>query len=272
MAEALQLALDFSAGEPPAQALPVWRHRAADRTLSLSRLVVAYVLRRGRRRSIGMTAHEDGLVVSAPRWTPLREVEHTLLTHEAWLWRQWQNQQQRAAAAQALVAWHHGGSVPWRGEVARLCLGAQAQAERVWLERASGDTDVPWTMHVACPIHATVQQVRDTVQAWLKQQCLALVQQSVTQHAPLLGVQCRGLRLSSARGHWGLASADGRLAINWRLIYAPPEWLDYVVVHELAHLREMNHSPQFWALVQGVMPNCLALRRALRQWVPPPDH
>ncbi|MGA1160171.1 MAG: hypothetical protein ACO3UO_04005, partial [Burkholderiaceae bacterium] len=61
MAEALQLALAFSAGEPPAQALPVWRHRAADRTLSLSRLVVAYVLRRGRRRSIGMTAHEDGL-------------------------------------------------------------------------------------------------------------------------------------------------------------------------------------------------------------------
>jgi predicted metal-dependent hydrolase len=272
MVEAMQLALDFAAAQPQPQALPVWRHRAADRTLSLPRLVVAYVLRRGRRRSIGLTAHEDGLVVSAPRWTTLREVEHTLQAHEAWLWQQWQAQQRRAAAAQAQVAWYHGGSVPWRGQAARLQLGgAAAPGQLAWLQPLPQGSEPAWQLHVALPVHATEQQVRDTVQAWLKQQCLTLVQQSVARYAPLLGVHCQGLRLSSARSHWGLASADGRLALNWRLIYAPAHWLDYVVVHELAHLREMNHSPQFWALVQSVVPNCMAVRHALRQWVPPAD-
>jgi len=88
----------------------------------------------------------------------------------------------------------------------------------------------------------------------------------VAHFAPLLEVQPRALRLSSARTRWGSASTRGTIALNWRLAFVPTPLLDYVVVHELAHLREMHHGPAFWALVAHVLPNYAERRAALRQY------
>jgi len=73
------------------------------------------------------------------------------------------------------------------------------------------------------------------------------------------------LALSSARTRWGSCSAQGGIRLNWRLIHLPPAIVDYVVVHELAHLRHMNHGPRFWALVESVCPEYRALRAELRR-------
>ena len=81
--------------------------------------------------------------------------------------------------------------------------------------------------------------------------------------APLLGVQWRSLRLSSAQTRWGTAKSDGSIRLNWRLLHHRPAVIDYVVAHELAHLRVMNHSPDFWRTVATVVPNHAALRRTL---------
>jgi predicted metal-dependent hydrolase len=77
-------------------------------------------------------------------------------------------------------------------------------------------------------------------------------------------VRWQRLSLSSAQTRWGSASGAGWIRLNWRLIHLPLPVIDYVVVHELAHLREMNHSPRFWALVEAVLPDCAARRAALR--------
>ncbi|WP_236640400.1 M48 family metallopeptidase [Tepidimonas charontis] len=87
----------------------------------------------------------------------------------------------------------------------------------------------------------------------------------VAHFAPLLGVQPRALRLSSARTRWGSASSRGTIALNWRLAFVPAPLADYVVVHELAHLREMHHGPAFWALVAQVLPDYAERRAALRR-------
>ena len=63
------------------------------------------------------------------------------------------------------------------------------------------------------------------------------------------------MRLSNARSRWGSCHASGRISLNWRLIHMPRHLIDYVVVHELAHLREMNHSPRFWKLLERLCPN-----------------
>ena len=83
--------------------------------------------------------------------------------------------------------------------------------------------------------------------------------------SPLLGVRYEKLRLSSAGTRWGSASADGTIRLNWRLIHLKLEMVDYVVVHELSHLRHMDHSPQFWGVVASVMPDHMARRRALKR-------
>jgi len=80
----------------------------------------------------------------------------------------------------------------------------------------------------------------------------------------LLAVVPPPLSLSAARTRWGSCSTRSGIRLNWRLLHFPLPVIDYVVVHELAHLREMNHSPRFWAIVSGVCPNWQALRVELR--------
>lgn len=105
----------------------------------------------------------------------------------------------------------------------------------------------------------------------MQQQAQAVFTERMNHYAPLLGVHWRTLSLSQANTRWGSASSNGTIRLHWRLVQMPPEVLDYVVVHELAHLREMNHSARFWALVEQILPDYkqrqLQLKRtALAPW------
>jgi hypothetical protein len=84
--------------------------------------------------------------------------------------------------------------------------------------------------------------------------------------APLLRVEFARIRIAGQRTRWGSCSSRGTLSFNWRLALAPPEVLDYVVVHELCHLREANHSPRFWALVDAARPDWRVQRAWLREF------
>jgi hypothetical protein len=90
-------------------------------------------------------------------------------------------------------------------------------------------------------------------------------EQRAAHFARVLDVRVHSIRLSNARTRWGTCHPDGRVRLNWRLIQAPPALVDYVVVHELAHLREPNHSPRFWTWVAGVLPDYKERRQALRR-------
>ena len=81
---------------------------------------------------------------------------------------------------------------------------------------------------------------------------------------PQLDVQWRKLSLSSAATRWGSASVSGAIRLNWKLLHFSLPVIDYVVVHELSHLRVMDHSPRFWAVVGGAIPDYAALRRQLK--------
>ena len=90
---------------------------------------------------------------------------------------------------------------------------------------------------------------------WLKEQAKADLHDCVGVHAANLGVRPTGMSLRDQSSRWGSCSSRGRLNFNWRLIMAPPFVLDYVAAHEVAHMREMNHSPAFWAEVERTLPD-----------------
>lgn len=93
----------------------------------------------------------------------------------------------------------------------------------------------------------------------------ALFHARAAHFAPRLGVTFGRVRVKDQRSLWGSCSRDGNLNFNWRLTLAPPDVLDYVVVHELAHRLEMNHSRRFWAHVETLAPDHRAHRRWLRK-------
>ena len=107
---------------------------------------------------------------------------------------------------------------------------------------------------------STTGQIQHLVMQWYQERALEWFAARMDHFAPLVGVEYRALRLSNARTRWGSARSDGAIALNWRLLHYAPPVIDYVVVHELAHLRHMNHSAQFWATVAQVLPD-YALRR-----------
>lgn len=274
----LQFVLDFfTGGDPVAAASPLasahsapdqtpaapsdqggFTHAAANRHAQLQGVTVSYRFERSRRRSIGFSVGPEGLVVRAPSWVPLRDVDLAVQEKAAWILAKLQQFRERQAAhVRQAVAWVDGAELPYLGRTVRLCVVDRG----AHMPLTVADDQV----HLHLPPHPSDTQVREAAESWFKKKARPLFEARLSHYAPQLGVQWQRLSLSSARTRWGSAGIDGHIRLNWRLIHLPLTQIDYVVVHELAHLREMNHSPRFWDVVGQVMPDFRERRQQLRQ-------
>ena len=98
------------------------------------------------------------------------------------------------------------------------------------------------------------------VASWLKREAKRDIDAAVARHSHALGRRATGIRIADPKSRWGSCSPDGVLTFSWRLVLAPPHVLDYLAAHEVAHLKEMNHGPRFWALVERLDPQHLSAR------------
>lgn len=259
-------------------------HPRATRQTRLGEVPVAYEFRRGKRRTIGMAVGTEGLTVSAPRWVPLHEVEAALQEKAAWIVRkleEMQTRQQRLEAAR--IDWQAGAVLPWLGQPLTLALDADASPDKpgrksarrainatLEIDHTTASPDQPrQVLRLNLPEDTAAPQIRNAVHAWLLREARVLFMQRLDHFAPLLNVQWRKLALSNARTRWGSASSDGRIHLNWRLMHFRLEVIDYVVAHELSHLRVMDHSPRFWETVRSVVPDYEKWRDELRDAVLP---
>jgi len=247
-----------------------FRHPQADREIRLEHHVVAYALKRARRRSIGFVVGAEGLSVNAPKWVGLADIETALREKAAWILRKLREQRERAQRQlEAKVDWRDGTRIPFLGDTVQVRIDERATGAVLH----TGDTLAlprpPLTLHVGLPASATPAQIRDVVQSWLQRQARRVFLERCDLYARQLNVRCTRLSLSSAQTRWGSASADGSIRLNWRLIHFAIPTIDYVVTHELAHLREMNHSPRFWDVVRSVLPDYEASRAQLKTQVLP---
>lgn len=221
---------------------------------------VVYRLERARRRSIGFVVGADGLTVRAPAWVSLGAIEDALQEKSGWVVRKLAEMQARARQQQAArIDWRDGAELPWLGGALRLRLRDAPGAALL----AGGE------LHLGLGAAPTPDALRRAVHAWWLRQARAHFGARLAHFALLLGVRWQRLQLSNAATRWGSASASGTIRLNWHLMHYREAVIDYVVAHELAHLREMNHSPRFWRIVEGVVPEHLALRRELREQVVP---
>ena len=266
----------FSTPEPTAVPLSsvlapaVFRHPQAGREIRLQEHMVAYALKRVRRRTIGFIVGPEGLSVNAPRWVGIAEIEAGLREKGAWILRKLREHQERTQRlTEAKVDWRDGTTIPFLGETVIVVLDSRATGA-VLNTAAQALPGVPrLTLHVGLPQHAAPEQIRDAVQSWLQRQARRVFEERIRHYAEQLGVTCTRLSLSSAQTRWGSASADGSIRLNWRLIHFAMPSIDYVVAHELAHLRHMDHSPRFWDVVRSVLPDFETTREQLGDGVVP---
>jgi predicted metal-dependent hydrolase len=246
----------------PAGAGQTWGHASANRQALLQGVDVPYRFERSRRRSIGFTVGPEGLVVRAPSWVPLREIDAAVLAKADWILSKLRLMRERQQDALVpTTPWVHGAALPYLGGQVRLCVGQPAGPSS---QTPQVSTDEMPTLALSLPPGAGDVQVREAAEAWFKKKARALFEARLQHFAPLLGVRYSRLSLSSARTRWGSARVDGHIRLNWKLIHLPLAQIDYVVVHELAHLRVMDHSPRFWDTVGEVLPDYRERRRLLR--------
>ncbi|MFN0186782.1 MAG: M48 family metallopeptidase [Aquabacterium sp.] len=245
-------------------------HPSGQREVRLLDCIVVYRMRRSRRRSIGFVVGMEGLTVSAPRWVTLSQVDDALRNKAAWILSKLHEQTDRARRVQAhTIGWRDGSELPFLGE--SLVLVVDPRFDGVELRAHTGALPgiAHRQLHVGVPAGASSLQVREAVQGWMQREALRHFQLRCEVFAARLGVQMRRLRLSSASTRWGSASVDGTIRLNWRLIHFAPAVIDYVVAHELAHLREMNHGAAFWEIVRTAVPDFVKARDALHREVLP---
>jgi predicted metal-dependent hydrolase len=253
-----------------------FRHPRANREAALGDSIVAYEFRRARRRTIGFMVAPEGLTVSAPKWVPLYEVDAAVQNKSAWILRKLGDAHERRQRAEsARIAWREGAVFPFLGEQVIVVLDPAHAFDEVGAvlkaETAEALPGVPrHALHLGLPRHADAAQIRDAVQAWLMRQAKRLFTERLEHFAPQLGVRWSKLVLSNAGTRWGTAHSDGLIRLNWRLIHFRLPVIDYVVAHELSHLRVMDHSPRFWDTVSTVVPDYPRLRAQLKDEALPP--
>lgn len=195
--------------EPLAQVLTpqAFRHPEANREILLGDLVVGYAFRRARRKNIGFVVGAEGLVVSAPRWVPLAEVDAALRAKTKWLTaklEQARERQQRLEAAR--IERRDGATFPFLGEPVIVVIDPRHDFREVGATLHTDAEALPGvprlTLHVGLPHTAQPAQVRDAVQAWLMRQARRIFAERLDHFAPRLGVQWRKLSLSSAGTWW----------------------------------------------------------------------
>ena len=248
-----------------------FRHPQAAREIVLGGHTVGYALKRVRRRSIGFIVGTEGLCVNAPSWVGARDIDTALREKASWILGKLHQQQERGRRLQsARVDWRDGVTIPFLGQTVVVVLDARAgiTPSGAVLEASASDGG-PCRLHTGLPSNAAPEQIRDAVQSWLQRQAKRVFAERCEHYAAQLGVRYRRLSLSSAQTRWGSASADGSIRLSWRLIHFGLPSIDYVVAHELAHLREMNHSPRFWEVVRSVVPDYQRTREVLKTDVLP---
>ena len=216
-----------------------------------------YQLERRQRRTVGLKITADGLVVHAPKRLSLSLLESLLAQKADWIQKKLSAQIQNKIPA---LQWQDGEQLLLLGNHVTLAIRHDARSRAVNYQ--------PGLLELAMPNHNEPPAVARKVLQWYKKQAIADFARRLEIFSAKLGVALPKLLISNARTRWGSCNSKKEVRLNWRLLQAPPHLINYVICHELAHLKEMNHSARFWAVVASIYPDYKAAEKELKIWSP----
>lgn len=218
---------------------------------------IEYQLDRRARRTVGLKITDDGLIVHAPKFILGYQLKNILLEKSNWITKKLAAREQNKIPP---IQWQDGETILFLGESIQITLQYHSTNKKVQYLHNS--------VVIASPQITDAIFVERKVIQWYQKQALEDFQRRLEIFATKLGVPTPPLKLSNAKSRWGSCSSDGVIRLNWRLMQAPPHIINYVTCHELAHLKEMNHSKQFWAIVEQLFPDYKAAETTLKKLSP----
>lgn len=218
------------------------------------------VIRSKRRKSAAIKVDLDGVSVRVPDNLPLSDIRSLVAEKSHWVETKLktaaQKRQAVEAAAKQSAQLGQGSPVLYQGRQLRLKL-KEAEQTRIYQQAEELIVEAPGAMA------GEPDQLRAIVEQWLYARAVEELHLCVNVYKQRVGASPSRIEVKSYKARWGSCKPDQSIQLNWRLIHAPMHIMDYVVVHELCHLLEMNHSPRFWSEVERVD----AQYRMKRRWL-----
>lgn len=218
---------------------------------------ISYLLEHRQRRTVGLKITENGLVVHAPKRIFAFQLNQILQEKSGWILNKLQA---REANQVDLIEWADGEHLLFLGQDIRLSI-VQNSSNKALVVDAN-------TLIVATPTPDNHKLIQRKVIQWYQKQASLDFSRRLAIFAAKLGVATPPLSLSNAKSRWGSCNSRGEVRLNWRLLQAPPPIINYVICHELAHLKQMNHSAKFWAVVESLFPNYKIAEKELKALSP----
>jgi predicted metal-dependent hydrolase len=232
--------------EPRRPAEPLERmHEVGGRTLPLRIVENA----RARRLTLRIDAGGQGLRVTVPPGIPAREVDRFIDRHQGWL-------EARIAKVPDKPQIRPGVKIPVRG-VPHLIVHEAGKRGSVTAAEVDGAP--------ALIVHGERAHLARRVADFLKREAKKDIEALVAKHTAAVGRKAKAIRFKDTTSRWGSCTSDGSLSFSWRIMMARPTVIDYLVAHEVAHLKEMNHGPKFWALCRELCPRTDEARAWLKK-------
>ena len=219
---------------------------------------IKYSLKRSRKRKKTISlqiGNNSEVTIHAPYFTPVKEITRFVEEKQSWI--------DKAIRRQAAQQASHQEKAFVTGE--NFYYLGQAYPLEAYFEPLENAGVIFWNnrFFLNCPVNTEMR--KHYFMSWYRKKALQYLSERVDFYGGMLNLISGGVRISAAERRWGSCSEDNHLSFSFRLMMAPPEVVDYVVVHELMHIREKNHSSKFWDLVVEVLPDYKAHRRWLRE-------
>ena len=218
---------------------------------------ISYLLEHRARRTVGLKITESGLVVHAPKRIFAFQLNQILQEKAGWILNKLKS---REANQVDKIQWLDGEQLLYLGQDITLKLVPSKQ-KSTHFERHELAIHAPQAIICLTNGHEACSRM---VLMWYKKQALLDFSRRLEVFAAKLGVATPPLTLSNAQSRWGSCNSRGEVRLNWRLLQAPPHIINYVICHELAHLKQMNHSAQFWAVVESLFANYKTAEKELK--------
>jgi predicted metal-dependent hydrolase len=215
---------------------------------------IEYQLERRPRRTVGLKIVADGLVVHAPKYILEIQLKKLIQEKSNWILNKLETRKQNYVPP---IVWQDGKTIPLFGMDITLYVLNGIKNKQPQFNHGS--------LTITSPESDDEEVVKRKVIQWYKKQALTDFSRRIELFAAKLGVSTPPLRLSSAQSRWGSCTIRGDIRLNWRLLQAQPSIINYVACHELAHLKEMNHSAKFWAVVGSIYPDYKTAEKELKQ-------
>lgn len=228
-------------------------------SILLGKTELQYVLTRSSRKTIGITIEKDGIVkVTSPFRVSDSYINQLLQDKALWILKKLATIETRAAKTNKAKVFEDGEHFSYLGKEYNLKLTESMNLKRPTVRL--GDENLVITV----PNSFESEKIKNILRLWYIEQFKLVIEDRVKHYSSIIGVFPEKITIREQKTRWGSCSTKGNINLNWKLIMAPMEVLDYVVIHELCHMREMNHSKEFWKLVEYVFPQYKKCRAWLK--------